>query len=248
MRLLIMVLLFSWGLKTQAQADTIEIPYKEVLNWPEEFSAKVDFGVGTITNSFADEVDNLKVNNGVAGNLGLVWVHHYNGASLFRMEFAFMHVQSSETMEAFSYTTESGREIVYEDNTVNKSVTYISLPILYGLEFSRIYINGGIQGSMMMSGKGHTVNREVNLEYDLTDKEFAEFDFGFKGILGFRFARHLFAEFSYYHGIGNVCSKQGDTVGQTWNLRQLTFGIRYSFHYYKPDQFIDFLEEDELDW
>ena len=230
-----------------SQADTIEIPYEEALTWPEEFSVRFDLGVGMISNTFEEDIENLSISNGAAGNLGVVWVHHYKGPALFRMEFTVMNVQSRENMKAFSYVNDTGKVISYQDDEVRKTMTYITMPIMVGLEFSRFYINGGIQGGMLMTGKGYTRNLDYYVKKPVPEEVFADFDFGFRGGIGFRFAKHLYMEASYYHGLGNVCSGRADAIGQTWMIQQATFGIRYSFHYYKPVPTIDLFDLEELE-
>ena len=248
-RSLFILFLLSTPCAGLGQADSIEtpeIPYREVLTWPEEFSVHVDFGTSFMTNSFADEIDNLTISNGLASNIGLVWTHHYKGKTFLRMELMVMNVQSIETMEAFSYLTDSGTTIAYADAEVKKNTSHLTLPIIYGFEHERFYIGAGIQGGIIMVGSGHTENQEKSVNRPVPERVYADFDAGIRALTGVRFAKHLYLEASYYHGLANICSGNMDTKGQTWKIRQFTFGIRYSFHYYKPFAVDGFFENDNI--
>ena len=208
--------------------------YSDTNHVYEEFSLRGDLGTSFIT---VTSEDDTHIESGVSGNAGLVWTHHYEGISFFRMEFGVSIINSKYIQGSVPYLDDDGNVERIGSVTVKKRLSYLIVPMYYGVELGKFSLAAGFQAGMLMGG-----DEGVDSDDGPYDPDYAfcylgsnTFDYGLRFILAWKLSHKLHLEGSYYHGLNNVTSGSCKDKNEEWKLAQLAFGIRYSFHFHVPD-------------
>lgn len=137
---------------------------------------------------------------------------------------------------------------LYGSHILNEHISYLSLPVYYGITFKRITFNAGFQVSYALSGSGRSdldyvqiltaeneepLTRLGGTHRELDDLDIKAFDFGPRvgGIL--RLTSRLSLEGMFYYGLNNI--NQLESSEEPLKIQQMTLGIRYSLWTNKSD-------------
>ena len=117
-------------------------------------------------------------------------------------------------------------------NVYYKNITYLSLPISFGLQFKRLSINAGTEVSAALTAKGRQIHRTnyygADTTFRNTDKlEIDRIMIGPEIDIQFKLTNKLSLEGTYYYGITNLLSSPSKSDWK-WKAQQAVIGIRYT--------------------
>lgn len=155
-------------------------------------------------------------------------------------ELLFSKVQGGQTLKW------DNTDVVVESfgtDFIDESISYISLPVYYGITFKRLTINGGFQISYTLSSSGSFETNSIwkpiepvgdntprplfgNWNRDLNNLPVKAFDFGPRigGLI--RLTNRLSLEGMFYYGLSNI--NQLKSSEEALKVQQMTVGMRYS--------------------
>lgn len=120
----------------------------------------------------------------------------------------------------------------YFKNTYYRHITYLSLPVFYGLRFNKLTLNAGIQVSCAFSSNGRskseaTINETYYSSDEKTDNiNIKKMDYESRAGVIFNLTEKLAIEGTYYCGFNNI--QKGDAPIWKLKVQQATVGVRYT--------------------
>ncbi len=199
-----------------------------------KFGIKASGGLSRIINSMKSENAALNTQFAPSGQAGLFFTFQFEKKSMLSAEFLLSQIEGKEILE-----TKNDENIWFQqlDNGYFKNmnyrhITYLSLPIYYGLRFNRLTINAGFQGSYTFSSSGRskseaTLNGTTYTSDEKMDNiNIKKIDLGPRAGIIYQFIEKLAIEGTYYYGFNNI--QKGDAPIWKLKVQQITFGIRYT--------------------
>ena len=150
-------------------------------------------------------------------------------------ELLYSHVEGGQTNKWDYMDMNRGSDYTYE------RISYLNLPVYYGITFKKLTLNAGIQISYTLSSSGHYessweareldehfayIPMKFNLYHELNDLPIKNFDFGPRAGVMYRLTNKLSIEGMFYHGIQNI--NQMKSSAEELKIQQMTVGIRYA--------------------
>ncbi|MBI4931362.1 MAG: PorT family protein [Bacteroidetes bacterium] len=189
---------------------------------------KVDGGLSKISTNFSSQGTSVYNNNRFSGNCGLFYNYHLTQKSLIAGEFLLIQIGGTEYHnKPILDTLGNPMGISFVDNFYRR-ITYIGLPIYYGLKIKKLTINIGVQTSFALTNKE---THESYIQYpkssnpsgrDIFGKlSIDNYDFGARLGISYDFTDIFGIETKYYYGINNIY-KNND---YSWKVRQMTVGL-----------------------
>ncbi len=186
------------------------------------FGVKINPGMSKISSSFADAKFTL------SGNAGIYYSAKINNRSVFGAELLFLQIEGLELTE-FEGTDTGGHptgEISISE--VRRHISYIGLPIYYGIKFKRLMINIGFQTSFVLFSSARDLfytGDEVLWDNKFDKLNIDCFDFGGRIGLIFDITDRFQIEGNYYYGVSNILKFDSCVLKN----QQITIGLRYTF-------------------
>lgn len=137
------------------------------------------------------------------------------------------------------YTDNSGNPTgEFGTTNLDYHISYLSIPIYYGLKIKNLTINLGIQTSFALASRGHWIskmpyNGAVLTFEDASELNIDSYDFGPKAGISYNINKHFSAEASYYYGVSNILSPTAPSEWK-WKIQQITIGLRYKLFSTEP--------------
>jgi hypothetical protein len=129
----------------------------------------------------------------------------------------------------------------------NEDISYLSLPVYYGITFKRLTISGGVQFSYLLSSSGtfkfertiiikseEGVKRLDGMQREFDDLDIKDIDFGPRAGFIYRLSDKLSMEGMFYYGLNNI--NQLPSSEETLKVQQMTLGVRYALWTHKSNQ------------
>lgn len=155
-------------------------------------------------------------------------------------ELLYSKVQGGQTFEW--YNKDVNMESFGSDFT-NESISYLSLPVYFGVTFKRLTFNGGFQVSYALSSSGSFQTKAIqkpiepvgdttprplygNWSRDINNLPVDAFDFGPRVGGLFRLTNRLSLEGMFYYGLNNI--NQLKSSEEALKVQQMTVGMRYA--------------------
>lgn len=192
---------------------------------------KVNGGISRMSNSSNPSNSTNTVHLAPSGNGGLFYNYELGGKSILGADLLFTQIGGIEKIE-FDLTS-NGDIIGNTAGTMYKHISYLSLPIFYGIKLNDLTINIGFQFSYAITSSGRQKGEAtINGERKTFDTKFDKlnidpFDFGPRAGLAYSITDNFAIEGTYYYGINNIIAKDGPSW--TWRIQQATIGIKYAF-------------------
>ncbi|MDT8411557.1 MAG: outer membrane beta-barrel protein [Vicingaceae bacterium] len=165
---------------------------------------------------------------------GLSYNFHFNNKSIIGAELLFSKIRGQEhskspTTDEFGNPT--GQLII---GNVDRHISYLSIPVYYGLNYKKLTVNIGVQTSFVISSSDLATTSAPdgngNMLYFETKSDkmpIKNFDFGARAGLSFSLTNNITIESFYYYGLLNI--HEGNTRIWKWSIQQLAVGIKYNF-------------------
>lgn len=131
----------------------------------------------------------------------------------------------------------NGNKIGDGTGNIYKHISYIVVPIYYGIHFNKFTAHLGGQVSFAINSSARelaklTVDGNVlHLDNRYESLEIHPFDFGAQAGITYKLRNKFAIEGAYYHGITNILDTQNlSRIHGSWRVRQATIGLMYSLN------------------
>lgn len=147
----------------------------------------------------------------------------------FGAELVYSKVQGAQTFkwENSYYTVDN------ISNTIYEQVSWLTLPVYYGITFNRLTLNAGFQISHALSAskedKVHYMLNGEKQELDnpqSTNFNVNNFDFGPRAGITYQLNNRLSLEGMFYYGLNNI--NYSKSSNEELKVQQMTVGLRYA--------------------
>lgn len=195
------------------------------------FGLKANGGLSKISTNLNSSISTIPFVP--SGHGGLFYNLQLGDKSLLGAELLFIQIEGKERIETpeIDHGIPTGELII---NNFWRHISYIGLPIYYGLKIKKLTINLGFQASFTLTSferkKGQAPYNGGIITWDNKyDKLYIDsYDFGPRAGLIFNLTDKFAIEGMYYYGINNILDND-ITIDRTWRVQQVTVGFRYAF-------------------
>ena len=213
------------------------------------FGIKINGGVSQISDKIYDAYLEKHTNYfKPSGQIGVFYNLPIRAYEVFGIELLFTQIESKEQIaDTFgtAYTNyPNGASPLISTNTISKHISYLSLPIHYGINVKKFTFNLGMQLSVRLLSSAQEVIQDSytnnasgygfalipsTTTYNYKRLIIKDVDFG--ETLGIIY--HLTKKFAiegnyyYYYGLINIYPNNRRTT--QWKTQQMTLGLRYTF-------------------
>lgn len=193
---------------------------------------KVNGGLSKISNTFQISNGTNKIQFAPSGLSGIFCNLHLGDKSVLGAELLFIQIEGREHSE-FDAIDVFGNKTGTITDDIYKHISYLGIPVYYGLKFNKMTINLGLLVSFTLASSGREKGRApYNGEVLTWDNEFDElnidsYDFGPRAGVIFNLNDRFAIEGAYYYGANNILDDDGPDW--TWRVQQATVGFRYTF-------------------
>ena len=190
----------------------------------------MDGGFSKIANSFNPSSPGWSVQSVPSWNAGLYYNFHPRGPSIFGVELLFMKAAGNEKIEA-DLIDNTGKNVGQSTGYIYRHISYLSLPVYYGLKLDKLTFNVGFQVSYALASGGRDKGKAtyygsiVTWDNKLGKLGIDPYDFGARAGLFFPISDKFSIEAVGYYGINDILKEEGPMW--TWKVRQITAGLRY---------------------
>ena len=170
---------------------------------------------------------------GPSEQAGFFYSFQLDKKSSLSFELLASQIEGKETFKTnYDYTQWGGNKNDQMTFISYRHISYLSLPVFYGLRFKKLIINAGFQTSYSFSSSERyksviTLDETIHTVDEKSDDiNIKKIDFGPKAELIYNLNERLAIEGSYYYGIHNI--QKGDAPIWTLKIQQASLGIRYT--------------------
>ena len=141
-----------------------------------------------------------------------------------------MKIAGNEKIEA-DVIDNKGNNVGHSTVYIYRHISYLSLPVYYGLKLGKLTVNVGFQVSYALASGGRDKGKlTYNGSVMTWDNKFEKlgidpYDFGPRAGLIFPLSDKFSIEAAGYYGVNDILKEEGPPW--TWKVRQLTAGLRY---------------------
>ncbi|MHB8260870.1 MAG: outer membrane beta-barrel protein [Bacteroidia bacterium] len=173
---------------------------------------------------------------------GLFYNLHLGKKSLLGAELLFMQIEGKEhsITEENPLMLPTGQLITTD---TYQHISYLSLPIYYGIKVKRFTFNIGLQTSVVLMSSGEQTVQTKDItssqivvssstsSYKTNNLPIKQFAFGEVTKITYNLTNTFAIEANYYWGLSNIYKNTSSVyAGITlWRTQQLTIGLRYTF-------------------
>ncbi len=197
-----------------------------------DIGLKANGGLSKISDSFTAPNTTTTVRFAPSGQFGFFYNLFISKKSIIGAELLFSQINGRKH-ENFPLHDSLGNPIyVSLVHNYYRHISYIGLPIQYGLKLRKLTINIGLQASFSFVNKerdefyasypkstSHTTSNTYSKLY------IDNYDFGARAGMVFNFTKKFAIDATYYYGINNIY-KNNDYI---WTVQQMTIGLQYKF-------------------
>lgn len=198
----------------------------------QQFGVKFSGGLSQISNSL--NMPTLSTQFAPSGQGGVYYNQILRNTSSLGMELLFSQIEGKETWEGYELLMNSDNKMgmVYLKNNLHRHISYISLPVYYGININKLTIHAGAQISYAITTSSrsestgtwneqpyHKETKSVHMDVD-------KFDFGPRVGMIYPLNNHLSVETTYYYGFNNI-QKNGSPADEL-KVQQASLGVKYN--------------------
>ena len=179
-----------------------------------------------------------------SGQAGIFYNLPVRTHEIFGVELLFSQITGKEKeVQTESYYNGNGTTTTILTNALSRHISYLSLPIYYGIKIKKFNIKVGLQVSVALFSSGQSTT-EGNFDaqgnpaplgtYTSTLKTnklyIMDGAFGQTAAITYNLSPKFALEANYYYELSNIYRKPNIAGTETiWKFQQITFGLRYSF-------------------
>lgn len=198
----------------------------------EYYGLKFNAGISSISNTFNPINSRITVQSAPSAQLGFLYNYQATRRSTFGAEFLLTQIGGKETTES-DLVGSSGDTLGVSTSNFYQHITYLSIPMYYQYNLSKVSFNIGIQGSLailkiaksesqvIMNGNSSSSSNTIR------DFDIDPYDFGIRTGIILKVNEKISIEGQYYHGLNDI--RRADLLSFTRQISQTTIGLRYIF-------------------
>lgn len=161
----------------------------------------------------------------------------------FGAELVFSKVQGAQTFKWYNNHT-----VDFISNTTYEHVSWLTLPVYYGITFNGLTLNAGFQISYalsaskedkayyMLNGEKHELDYPQSTNFNVNN-----FDFGPRVGIIYQLNNRLSVEGMFYYGLNNI--KYSKLTNEELKAQQMTVGLRYALKDKQADNLTSFANQ-----
>jgi hypothetical protein len=172
----------------------------------------------------------------VSGQSGLFYNLFLGKRTILGTELLFIQIEGKEKTQVYPYGYDPYLFAGQGNADLYQHISYLGIPIYYGIQLKRWNINIGNQASYVLTSSGKEIGsltrKSVDSIWDNKIKKLniPNFDFGFRAAIVYKLSGTFSIEGTYYYGFRRILGYAYQSL-RTFrtNIQQLTIGLRYSF-------------------
>lgn len=164
---------------------------------------------------------------------GLSYNFHFKNKSIIGAEMLFSKIRGKEhsvSPATDEFGNPTSQLIIF--NT-GRYISYLSIPVYYGLSYKKLAVNIGVQTSFVISSSGLGItlvpdNNGNTLYFESKSDKLPvkNFDFGIRTGLSFSLTNNIMVESFYYYGLLNIYKY--NSTNWKWSIQQTAIGVKYN--------------------
>ena len=209
------------------------------------FGVKINGGVSKISdNAYNPQYESYKGYFKPSGQVGFFYNLPIRAHEVFGIELLFTQIESKEkvvdSIGAYYTNYPNGKTPLLSTATISKHISYLSLPVHYGINVKKFTFNVGMQFWVRLLSSAQEVvydnftygNFSNYLTPNTTTYNYKRWiikdvDFGETVGIIYHFTNKFAIEGNYYYGFNNIYPNNRRTT--QWKTQQITLGLRYAF-------------------
>jgi hypothetical protein len=226
---------------------TLFLVFNIVLIAQPSFGFKINGGLSMITDKIYDP--NIETHTNYfkpSGQVGFFYNLPVRAHEVFGIELLFTQIESKEKIVdtlGYAYNLNGSTSPINSTYTISKHISYLSLPVHYGINVKKITFNVGMQFSARLLSKAQYIEQDSytnnasgygfvltpsTTTYNYKRLPIKDVDFGETVGIIYHFTNKFAIEGNYYYGFNNIYPSE-HIKGIIWKTQQITLGLRYSF-------------------
>ncbi|MBA3901402.1 MAG: PorT family protein [Bacteroidetes bacterium] len=201
----------------------------------QDMGVKLNIGLSrVVTNLDFPDLALKKVQFAPSGHAGLYYSKKIKEKTSFGAELLFVQIEGKEHIEFPTTDNQGNFTGVLVINKYYKHLSYLALPVYYGININKISVNAGLQFMLLLTSNGREKGEtNYNGEVKRWDNNYGKlnidhYDFGPRAGIIYKMTERLDIDANYYHGINNIINNTLQSYYR-WRNQQLTIGMRYKF-------------------
>src|SRR6185312_176407 len=231
---------------------SIFLVFNVVIIAQPSFGFKINGGVSSISDngynpSYETHTNYFKP----SGQAGFFYNMPVRTHEIFGIELLFTQIEGKEKIgDTVGYSSSYGNTTnLTSTYTISKHISYLSLPVHYGINVKKFTFNIGMQlwvrllssaqevvqsnFSNNASGYGFNLNPSTTT-YNYKRLSIKDVDFGQTVSIIYHITGKFAIEGNYYYGFNNIYPNNRRTT--EWRTQQMTLGLRYAFLTFKTKE------------
>jgi len=212
------------------------------------FGVKINGGVSRISDNGYNPVFNTQETYFMpSGQVGIFYNQPVRAHEFFGVELLYNQIQGKEkqvdTLEWYGvYGNTRG---LASTSTITRNISYLSLPVYYGVTIKKFTIKVGLQISVTLTRSGKTVvespadsmgyfsisGATTTTTYKTNKLYVKDGAFGQTASITYNLSPKFAIEANYYYELSNLYrnAKLNGNSETVWKFQQITLGLRYAF-------------------
>ena len=196
-----------------------------------DYGVKINGGLSRISNTFGDNIDDYHIQLPLSGQAGFFYNYHIGGKSVIGAELLFNQTEGKEYVDV-DFTDETGKYLETGKFYTYSHISYLTLPVYYGVKFNKLSVNLGFQGSFYLFSssirktEGSLNGESIDAKSEPNEMIIDTYNIGPRIGVVYNLDAKISLEANYYYGLNNIYSK-GSYYER--KVQQMLIGIRYSF-------------------
>lgn len=209
------------------------------------FGIKINGGISQFyDNDYNHTITTQKSYFMPSGQAGIFYNLPVRTNEVFGIELLFSQITGKEyEVQTESYYNGNGTTTTIMTNALSRHISYLSLPIYYGIKIKKFTVKVGLQVSVTLASSGQSTvqgnfdslgNPAPLGTYTSTLKTnklyIMDGAFGQTAAITYNLSPKFALEANYYYELSNIYRKPNISGAETiWKFQQITLGLRYSF-------------------
>jgi len=212
------------------------------------FGFKINGGVSRISsNEYDHTYSSQKTYFMPSGQAGVFYNQPIRTHEFFGVELLYSQIQGKEkqvdTVEWFG--NNGNTHALFTTNTITRNISYLSLPVYYGVTIKKFTVKVGLQISVALARSGKAVVQSpadsmgyfsisgatTTNTYKTNKLYVKDGAFGQTASITYNLSPKFALEANYYYELSNLYrnAKLNGSSETVWKFQQITLGLRYSF-------------------
>ncbi|HET6245075.1 MAG: PorT family protein [Bacteroidetes bacterium] len=201
----------------------------------QDLGVKANIGLSRIVTNFDfPDPARKKLQFAPSGQAGLYYSKKIKEKTSFGAELLFVQIEDKMHVETPMPDNQGNYTGEFITNKYYKHLSYMALPVYYGININKISVNAGLQFLLLITSNGRqkgemNYNGEV-ISWDNNHGKLNidRYDFGPRAGIIYKITEKFDIEANYYQGINNIINNSLQSYFR-WRNQQLTIGMRYKF-------------------